>query len=120
MSKCVGSICGVAILVVLVSQAGPAWATLENLKTFKQAYSDKDTKSYSCKVCHLNAIGKKGEMNPYGAVLQQLTGEGNAKALTVEDLRAVEKDDADQDGVSNLDEITAGTSPGDATSLPKP
>ena len=40
--------------------ASPAWATLENLKSFKEAYP---VKSVTCKTCHESAIGKKGDLN---------------------------------------------------------
>lgn len=112
------TVLGVGVIAAL-GVGTPAWATLENLKTFKQVYPAKDTKGYSCKVCHLGAIGKKGELNAYGLVLQTLKAPGNAKQLTEQDLRAVEKTDADGDGASNLTEITAGTDPGDSTSVPK-
>ena len=119
MSKCRGSIYRVGLLVFLVSQATPAWATLDNFKTFKEAYPGKEAKAYSCKICHLNAMGKKGELNAYGLALQKLKAPADAKKLTGEDIRALEKDDADKDGASNLDEINAGTAPGDSASIPK-
>jgi hypothetical protein len=46
-----------------------------------------------------------------------LSDEAFAAALPVA-LKAVEKDDADKDGVSNYDEIMAGSLPGDANSMP--
>ncbi len=98
----------------------PAWATIDNLKSYRAAYPGKEPKAYSCKVCHNGAIGKKGDLNSYGLALQQHKGEGNAKQLTEADLRAVEQDDADKDGASNLDEINAGTAPGDPASTPTP
>lgn len=91
--------------------ATPAWATLDNHKSFKQAYPD--MKAVSCKTCHNAAVGKKGDLNAYGAALQKLKGEGNAKKLTVEDYRAIEQDDADGDGASNADELKGGKHPGD-------
>ena len=54
----------------------------------------------------------------YGLALQKLKAPADAKKLTEKDLRAVEKGDADADGVSNLDEITAGTALGDPVSFP--
>ena len=104
------------ILVLCIGEA--AWATIDNFKTFKQTYPGKDPKFYSCKVCHQSAIGKKGDLNAYGLALQHLKAPADAKKLTEEDLRAIEKDDADGDGASNLDEINAGTAPGDPVSVP--
>jgi len=96
----------------------PAWATIENLKSFKQAYPGKDPKTYSCKICHNAALGKKGDLNAYGIALQKSKAPADAKELTKQDIRAIEKTDADKDGVSNLDEINAGTAPGDPASVP--
>ena len=110
---------GLVVQVVAVVAAAPAWATIENLKSYKQAYPGKEPKTYSCKVCHLGALGKKDELNAYGLALQKLkTPPVNAKKLTEEDFRAIENEDADEDGASNLDEINAGTAPGDPASVP--
>src|SRR3989338_10016973 len=98
--------CGVALIASLLA-AESAWATIDNLKSYKQAYPGQEPKAYSCKVCHQGIMGKKGDLNAYGLALQTLKGEGNAKKLTEEDLRAVEQDDADEDGAANLDEINA-------------
>lgn len=102
-----------------LAQGPSVWATIENQKGYKQAYPGKDAKAYTCKACHQGAIGKKGDLNAYGQALQQSKGgEGKAKTLAVEDYRAIEQDDADTDGASNLDEITAGTGPGDPATKP--
>jgi len=98
--------------------APPAWATVENLKSYKQAYPGKDAKAYSCKICHKDAIGKKGNLNAYGKALQKSKAPADAKELAKQEIRAIEKTDADGDGVSNLDEINAGTAPGDPASVP--
>ncbi|OHE77472.1 MAG: hypothetical protein A3G75_13295 [Verrucomicrobia bacterium RIFCSPLOWO2_12_FULL_64_8] len=91
---------------------------MENGKALKEAYPGKDPKSYGCKACHQNAVGKKGDLNAYGQALQASKGEGNAKKLTVEDLRAVEAQDSDKDGASNGQEWQAGTNPSDPASKP--
>ena len=100
--------------------AAPAWATIDNLKSYKAAYPGKAPQAYSCKVCHDGAIGKKDNLNAYGLALQQYKADAGAKKLTEEDYRAIEKEDADKDGASNLDEINAGTSPADPASTPPP
>lgn len=97
-----------------------AWATIDNQKSFKAAYPGKESKAYSCKVCHQGIVGKKGDLNAYGLALQTLKeGPGKALKLGVEDYKAIEQDDADADGASNLDEINAGTAPGDPASAPE-
>ena len=78
---------GLCVTGVLASSA---WATVQNLKSYKAAHPGKEPKAYTCKICHDNAVGKKGDLNAYGLALQQQKGEGNAKALTVEDYQAVE------------------------------
>ena len=85
-------------LVIALSAAGPAWATGDNLKSVKQAYPN--AKTISCKTCHQNPVGRATDLNPYGLALQASKGgPGKAKKLTVDDYRAIEKDDADKDGV---------------------
>lgn len=96
----------------------PAWATVDNLKAFKAAYPGKEAKAYSCRMCHNSVVGKKDDHNAYGLSLKELKAP-DAKRLTEEDFRAIEQEDADGDGVSNLDEITSGTAPGDPTSVPE-
>lgn len=96
----------------------PAWATIDNLKSFKEAYPGKEPKAYSCKVCHQGVMGKKDNLNTYGLALQKHKGPGKALKLIEEDYRAIEQEDADEDGVSNGDELKAGTDPADAASKP--
>ena len=108
-----------ACLLLTVAGGESTWATLENLKTFKKAYPSKEPKTYSCKICHQGFLGKKDNLNPYGLALQKLKAPADAKALTVDDLKAVERKDSDDDGASNLNEINAGTAPGDPASVPQ-
>lgn len=108
----------VALGVMLVG-AGPVGATIDNVKSFKLAYPGKEPKAYSCKVCHNGVMGRKGDLNAYGLALQKHKTPTDAKKLTEEDYRAIEQEDSDGDGASNLDEINAGTAPGDPASVPK-
>jgi len=97
---------------LILACSSTAWATPDSLKSFKTAYP---AAKASCKICHENAVGKKGDLNVYGAALQTSKGgPGKALKLTDKDIKAIEKDDADHDGVSNGDEIAAGTPPGEA------
>ncbi len=95
------------------------WATMGNLKSYKQAYPDKEAAVYSCKVCHQGAIGKKGDLNALGAALQAFkTAAGtDAKALTVDDFRTFEAADQDDDGATNQQELDAGTDLADPASV---
>lgn len=90
-----------------------AQATLKSHKLFKEVYPGKDTAYYSCIICHLGKVGKKGELNPYG----QSLGLAEKENLTEEKLKAVENLDQDGDGVPSGKEIEAGTLPGDAKSV---
>ena len=105
---------GMSVLAMALTLSGPAWATMDNLKSLKEAYPGKTA---ACKECHLGAIGKTGDLNAYGLALQKAKADG-AKKLTPADYKAIETQDADQDGASNLDEINAGTNPGDPASTP--
>lgn len=112
-----GALLGLGLCIVL-SGGSPAWATIDNLKSYKAAYPGKDAKAYSCKVCHQSAIGKKGDLNAYGLALQKLQIPVDPKKLKPEDYKAAEASDADGDGASNLDELTGGTDPADPKSAP--
>jgi predicted CXXCH cytochrome family protein len=74
----------------------PVGATIDDLKSYKQAYPGQDAKAYSCKVCHEGAVGKKGDLNAYGLALQKLKAPGDAKKLTEEDYRALEQQEAEE------------------------
>ena len=114
-----GILIGLTVLAVAAAFISPAWATMDNLKAFKQVYPPKAGQAApGCKVCHQSLIGKKGDLNAYGLALQKSKASADAKKITAADLKAIEKEDSDKDGVSNLDEINAGTSPGDPTSIP--
>lgn len=115
------SLChGVTVhLIVCLGVAAPAWATIDNFKSFKEAYPGKEPKAYSCKVCHQGAIGKKGDLNAYGISLQKLKAPADAKKLMVDDYRAIEAEDADADSATNLQEFEAGTDISDPASIPE-
>lgn len=79
-----------ALSVLAVSAIGvTAWATMDNLKAYKQVYPDKAAKA-SCKTCHEGAMGKKDNLNAYGLALQKSKQPpANAKKLSAEDITAV-------------------------------
>ncbi|HEX9780538.1 MAG TPA: hypothetical protein VGB20_04915 [bacterium] len=112
-----GLVIGLGVIAAALVMAPSARATIQNVKSFKDAYPG--TKVVTCKVCHEAAIGKKGNLNAYGKALEALKGAGNALTLTVEDYRAVEDQDADEDGATNGEELEAGTDPSDPASAPE-
>ena len=58
------------ILGAVLVRASSAEATIDNLKSFKQAYPGKEPKAYTCKVCHEGAMGKATDLNLYGQALK--------------------------------------------------
>lgn len=79
------------------------------LKQFKAQYPK--SKLNDCVICHI-AESEENERNSYGADLE--TTLKNNKL----DFKAVEALDSDGDGATNLEEINAGTQPGDKSSVP--
>jgi hypothetical protein len=96
-------------LSALISAGGfgvfvsPAESTPEYLSQFNARYKTNGSKLDSCLTCHTSPSGGADQMNPYGADF----GKHN------HDFAAIESLDSDGDGFSNIDEIKAGTFPGD-------
>lgn len=101
---------GIAALLALAS---PAWATLDNLKAYKQAYPDKAAKA-SCKICHEGVMGNKDNLNAHGKALQNYKGAGKALKLTADDYKA-----AEQAGITPESSAAQAAPGGDAGSSPK-
>ena len=103
----------VAILGVVASSTSSAKPVGPRL--FCDHYSDAPVcrgAVVACTECHT----APPELNPYGiAIVQALPGpyEENLSAA----LDAVEGDDSDGDGITNLEELVLGTLPGDASSF---
>ncbi len=68
-----------------------------------------------CTFCHL---GGPPALNPYGLSVRGALQQQNARMVTSAILHSLDSQDADNDGVSNIDEIKADTLPGDASSHP--
>jgi hypothetical protein len=90
-----------------------ALATPKYLVTLNKTYTPAKGK---CASCH---VGTKKDLNVYGKDVQKAMREKKTKDLTADILKSIEKLDSDKDGVSNGDELKAGTLPGDAKSKPE-
>lgn len=101
-------------LAAAIFLAGAALATLTWQKAFNDLYKpspDSEIKKVKCALCHVDDKGKKG-LNPYGKQLEK------KKKAEASSFKAVEKLDADNDKYTNIEEIKAGTLPGDPKSKP--
>ena len=117
MPLCRSTVAGLSVCLTL-ALGPPAWATMDNLKSFKAAYPGKEAKAYSCKVCHEGVMGNKDNLNTYGRALKQFKAEQGAKKLLAEDYQAFDAADTDEDGAANAQELEAGTDPLDPASVP--
>jgi len=106
----------VALLLTALLATGTLLATMENQKTFNEKYPDAKAKLGKCTTCHVKPLPKKDdhESNAYGKdVKSTIDPKDPAKKI---DLGKIEPKDSDGDGVKNIDEIKAGTNPGDKNS----
>ncbi len=105
---------GVAALSAVISMAGfgllgsPAQSKPEYLSEFNSRYKTSGSRLDNCSTCHASSSPSRENLNPYGADF----GAAN------HDFGAIEGKDSDGDGFSNIDEIKAGTFPGDPNENP--
>lgn len=103
-----------AAAVAVLMLASAAMATIAWQKEFDRLYkpgADTELKKAKCAACHIERNGKGG-LNAYGKALDKKTAGAEA-------LKSVENLDSDKDGFTNIQEIRAGTLPGDPKSKPK-
>jgi uncharacterized membrane protein len=81
------------------------------LEKFKETYGKPKA---DCLVCHT----QPPKRNEYGKAVEAALIQSGTTEITAKVFQAIEKSDADSDGVSNSDEIKADTMPGDAKSKP--
>lgn len=96
---------GMTILVV-VGTVLSAMAVGNYLSLFNTQYGTTGTKLNSCNLCHPG--GNTGQLNPYA----------NDYAANSHNFTMIEQLDSDGDGFTNVEEITAGTFPGDPSDSP--
>jgi hypothetical protein len=105
---------GVAVLSAVISMAGfgllvsPAESKPEYLSQFNAKYKTTGSRLDTCTTCHASSSPSKENLNPYG----------NDFGAANHDFGAIEAKDSDGDGFSNIDEINAGTFPGDPNENP--
>ena len=106
------------IALVAFCAATTLLANLDNQKAFVTTYPDAKASLGKCSTCHMKPLPKKEdhEMNPYGKDVQtKAVVDPNAEKKTYK-FEKIEGLDSDGDGVKNIDEIKAGTNPGDPKS----
>lgn len=104
----------VAASIAVLMFASAAFATIAWQKEFDKLYkpgADSELKKAKCAACHVQKNGKGG-LNPYGKMLDK-------KKVEAASMKAIESQDADKDGFTNIEEIKAGTLPGDPKSKPE-
>jgi len=95
-------------LIIIAGSFGIAIAMPSYLTGFSSAYPDVPGVLSTCNLCHVST--SPPSFNPYGTAY--LNGAHN--------FQAIENLDSDGDGFNNIDELNAGTFPGDASSKPAP
>lgn len=108
----------VGVFLVTALSATSARARPEGPRVFCETYPEVPEcagQVITCTTCHVSA--DPPSWNAFGLALLAARGEGEFADAIPEALRAIEYEDADGDGVTNLDEILLGTRPGDARSV---
>lgn len=93
-------------------------ANLDNQKAFVAKYPDAKASLGKCTTCHMKSLPKKEdhELNPYGKDALTKAAVDPKAAKKEFKFEKIEALDSDGDGVKNIDEIKAGTNPGDPKS----
>lgn len=99
------------LLVLLAATPGVLHASSGYLTEFNTTYGTAKTTLNSCSVCHTSIPG----LNPYGTGFSANHTSGTPAAPS---FKKIEPLDSDGDGFTNLEEITARTSPGNIASRP--
>jgi hypothetical protein len=107
----------IVILLGVLGASTTVLATLDSQKAFLAKYPDAKAKLGKCTTCHVKPLPKKEdhESNAYGKDLAKNVLDAKAEKKQY-DYAKVEGLDSDGDGVKNIDEIKAGTNPGDPAS----
>ena len=110
MKKLVASL----VLGVLASVAQANGEFLDAFLTHYKVKDDAPLGVISCGVCHVS--DSDFAFNAYGKEMKKAMTDRGATTVDAALLASIEPMDSDGDGKSNIDEITGGTNPGDASS----
>ena len=108
----------VALLLLVI--AAPAFATDTFPATIQTKYGLSDLPPELCALCHTNGITGSGTVNtPIGRALRMrgLTANNAASLNAALDALATDAVDSDNDGVTDVAELMAGTSPNVANAM---
>ena len=94
----------IVVFCIVILSYSSAYSAMADSKSVKEVH---EGATVACDVCHVK--GNFKEVNSYGAAYNE-AGKG------ADAVKAIDDQDSDGDGVSNADEINAGTNPGDAES----
>lgn len=94
----------ILIAIILLGFLTYSFAAMSDGENVQKVHSDA---TVGCTVCHPQ--GNFKDLNEYGKVYKD-------QGRSVEAVKAIDASDSDGDGVTNADEIKAGTNPGDAAS----
>ena len=106
---------GVIAVLGALALGSTLLATMDDQKAFVAKYPDAKAKLGKCSTCHAKPLPKKEDhdLNAYGKdVKEKCVVDPKAEKKTY-DFAKIEALDSDGDGVKNIDEIKAGTNPGD-------
>ena len=90
---------------------------IKDFQTFYKIDSKNALSKESCNVCHVSKTSFK--FNPFGQDVKKIWGDLKVKKFTADVAKKLDDLDSDKDGVKNIDEIKAGTLPGDEKSKPE-
>jgi hypothetical protein len=102
------------VLALVAFLAGTAWSKSPYLSAFNSRYGTARTKLDDCATCH--DTSNMPNRNVYGRAFGRARSANGSNSDA--GLQAIEPDDTDGDGATNILEITALTWPGDPGDVP--
>lgn len=111
----------VLVVVAVAGVGSVAHAKPTGPLRFCETYPDSNLCAVSapaCTLCHIITDPNDPSWNPYGEAVRVDLDDGDFDTMVGASLLAVEDDDSDGDGFTNIEEIEAGTHPGLDTSAP--